>query len=129
MVENQKLKILRRDRISEDVLICLFDGEIHTVDISLKPEGLHFGFNNDDANNLWRELRKLDGTEMSDWKVTAIPWKDQSKKVVNIDNLVSEIKNELKNQNEIDDSAPLTSAQFALQMIQGAEKVRFIASN
>ena len=123
MVKDEKLTILRRDRLSEDVLICLFDGEISTVDISLKPEGLPFGFNND-ADNLWRELRKLDGTEMSDWQVQPIPWKDENQTVVNIHDLANKIKEELKNQNEIDDSAPFTSAQFALQMIQGAEKVR-----
>lgn len=124
MEENQKSTILRRDRISEDVLICLFDGEIKTVDISLKPEGLHFGFNND-ADNLWRELRKLDGTEMSDWKVQPIPWKNESNKVVDIDNLVSKIKEQLTTQKEINNSAPFTSAQFSLQMVQGAEKVRY----
>ncbi|MDJ0716841.1 MAG: hypothetical protein QNJ54_21945 [Prochloraceae cyanobacterium] len=125
MVENQKLKILRRDRLSEDVLICLFDGEIRTVDISLKPEGLHFGFNNDETGNLWRELRDpKNGTEMSNWKVQPIPWKDENQTVVNINDLANRIKEELKNQNEIDDSAPFTAAQFALQMIQGAEKVR-----
>ena len=124
MEENQKSTILRRDRISEDVLICLFDGEIKTVDISLKPEGLHFGFNND-PKNLWRELRKLDGTEMSEWKVQPIPWKNESNKVVNIDNLVSKIKEQLTTQKEINNSAPFTSAQFSLQMVQGAEKVRY----
>jgi hypothetical protein len=127
MLENQKLKILRRDRLSKDVLICLFDGEIRTVDISLKPEGLHFGFNND-TDNIWRELRQLDGKEMSDWQVKPIPWKDESKKVVEINNLANEIKEKLKQKDQIEESNPFTSAQFALQMIQGAEKVRFISS-
>lgn len=124
----EKLKVLRFDRLSEDVLICLFDGEIYTVDISLKPEGLHFGFNNN-ADKLERELRKLDGTEKSEWKVQPIPWKDDSKKVVNIDNLVGEIKKELEKQDEIEESNPFTSAQFALQMVQGAEKVRLKIKN
>ncbi|MDJ0589438.1 MAG: hypothetical protein QNJ72_05480 [Pleurocapsa sp. MO_226.B13] len=129
MLENQKAKILRCDRLSENVLICLFDGEILTVDISLKPEGLHFGFNNDENGNLERELRKLDGTERSDWKVQPIHWKDETRKVVNINNLVDEIKNELTNKNEIEKTTCFTSAQFALQMIQGAEKVRFISGS
>ncbi|MBT9314052.1 hypothetical protein [Leptothoe spongobia] len=128
MKQNEKLKILRQDRLSEDVLVCLFDGAVRTVDISLKPEGLHFGFNNDDADELWRELRKLDGQEMGDWKVQPIPWKDETKQVVNINNLVDAIKNELKTQNEIEESNAFTAAQFALQMIQGAEKVRLSIS-
>ena len=126
MLENQKLTILRCDRLSEDVLICLFDGEISTVDISLKPEGLHFGFNGD-TGDLSRELRKLNGEEESDWQVRPIPWKNETKKVIGVKDLANKIKEELIEQKEIDESAFFTSAQFALQMIQGAEKVRFMA--
>lgn len=148
MEENQKLNLLRCDRLSEDVLICLLDGEIRTVDLSLKPEGLHFGFNNDDLD-LWRELRRLNGTEMSDWEVT----KEQIKliineqKVIKIAELVGvikeklkekleeelkkeleeELKKELKEELKQISTKDFTSAQFALQMIQGAEKVRFLS--
>ena len=129
MHETQKLRVLRRDRLSEEVLICLFDGAIRTVDISLKPEGLHFGFNNDDIANLWRELRKLDGTEMSDWKVHLIPVEDNQppminqESIINITNLANGIREELQEKGQpIND---FTAAQFALQMIQGVEKVRF----
>ncbi|MEO0534176.1 MAG: hypothetical protein AAF215_09945 [Cyanobacteria bacterium P01_A01_bin.123] len=124
----QKLTVLRCDRLSEDVLICLFDGAIRTVDISLKPEGLNFGFNNEDEN-LWRELRKLDGTEMSDWKVHLMPVEDNQPpminhgSVINITNLANSIREELQaKEQSIND---FTAAQFALQMIQGVEKVRF----
>ena len=64
---------------------------------------------------------------MSNWQVRPIPGQDENQTVVNIDDLVNKIKEELKNQNEIDDSTPFTSAEFALQMIQGAEKVRFVS--
>ena len=129
MGQAQQLTLLRCDRLSEDVLLCLFDGAIRTVDISLKPEGLHFGFNNDDDAGLWRELRTLDGTEMSDWKVHLTPVEDDSspminqKSVVNIIDLANGIRDELQEKEQsIND---FTAAQFALQMIQGVEKVRF----
>ncbi|MEM9007316.1 MAG: hypothetical protein AAGE59_27800 [Cyanobacteria bacterium P01_F01_bin.86] len=128
MSQAQKLTVLRCDRLSENVLLCLFDGAIRTVDISLKPEGLHFGFNNDDAN-LWRELRKLDGTEMSDWKVHLIPVEDNQPpminqgRVINIMNLANSIREELQAKEQSINH--FTAAQFALQMIQGVEKVRF----
>jgi hypothetical protein len=120
----EKLKVLRCDRLSEDVLICLFDGEINTVDISLKPEGLHFGFNNDENDNLWRELRQLDGTEKNDWKVD-ITKRDNNNNVVNISDLAKQIKGKLKDNKERKDNDNFTSAQFSLQMVQGAEKIRF----
>ncbi|MEM1369530.1 MAG: hypothetical protein AAGG02_16280 [Cyanobacteria bacterium P01_H01_bin.15] len=129
MTEAQKLRVLRCDRLAEDVSICLFDGAIRTVDISLKPEGLHFGFNTDSTANLWRELRKLDGTEMSDWQVHLTPVEDHQPpmidrgSVINIKNLANGIREELQaKEQSIND---FTAAQFALQMIQGVEKVRF----
>ena len=139
---DQKLTVLRCDHLSEDVLICLFDGVVRTVDISLKPEGLNFGFNHDEAS-LWRELRQLDGTEMSDWKVHLLPVEDNQpsisnqdlinqeminqKSVINITNLASGIRNTLQEKGQsIND---FTAAQFALQMIQGVEKVRFSAAS
>ena len=60
--------------------------------------------------------------------VEPIPWKDESQKVVDINYLVETIKNKLKQKDQRQESNPFTSAQFALQMIQGAEKVRFISS-
>ena len=137
MTKDEKLNVLRRDRISEDVLICLFDGEVKTADISLKPEGLHFGFNidekkSDETGKLLRELRQLDGTERSDWKVQPIPWRlnknqKENQKVVDISHLADEIKQVLEANPDdvnVEDITPFTSAQFTLQMIQGAEKVR-----
>jgi hypothetical protein len=46
-------------------MICLFDGEVKKVDISLKPEGLHFGFESDNTLKL-RDSNT--GTEHDEWK-------------------------------------------------------------
>lgn len=126
MQEDQKLGLLRRDRLSQDVLICLFEGEIQTLDISLKPEGLHFGFNSK-GDQLHRELRKLNGTEQNDCQISPLHWKDANQRIVNIDQLAEAIQQTLKEKGEKFDS--FTSAQFALQMVQGAELVRFLRSS
>lgn len=122
MQANQKQKLLRCDRLSQDVLICLFEGEIQTLDISLKPEGLHFGFNLDEA----KKLRSIDDEENSDWKIKSIPWKDKNtnQRIVDIDKLAKTIEQKLKGEKERLTS--FTSAQFALKMVQGAELVRFL---
>lgn len=39
-----RLPGVRFDRLSDNVLICLFSGQVTTVELSLKPETLHFGF-------------------------------------------------------------------------------------
>ena len=41
------LNRLRMERISENVLLCLFEGEVHTVEAYLKTEALHFGLKAD----------------------------------------------------------------------------------
>jgi hypothetical protein len=113
-----KLELLRYDRLSESVLLCLFTGEIKTLDISLKPQGLHFGF--DTKNNvLCRSLRNPDGNENGK-QVYLSSFKEEDKKAIDIDALAKNIYRELKI-----NETKFTSAQFALQMIQGAEKVRF----
>jgi hypothetical protein len=102
--DQNKLELLRMDRLSKNVLICLFAGEIKTVNIHQKPETLHFGLDSDDGGK----------------KVDDIPWKDREKRVININTLANLIKDQM------DNSTTFTSAQFALEMIEGVEKVRFI---
>lgn len=68
---------------------------------------------------------------MSDWKVHLTPIEDNQPPmidpgdVVNITNLANGIRDKLQ---EKEQSINDFTAQFALQMIQGVEKVRFYAS-
>jgi hypothetical protein len=126
MEDNQKLKLLRCDRLSESVLLCLFAGDIQTLDISLKPQGLHFGF--DSTNHkLSRSLRNPETgeelPELSKLQVENITYRNQDNQVIDIVDLARNIRQKLKDYQSIKES--LSSAQFALQMVQGAEKVRF----
>lgn len=120
--EDKKIELLRMERLSANVLICLFKGEIKTVDIHQKPETLHFGLDWDDKNKtFYKKLKNLDGQQI-DKKVDNIPWKDSEKRVIDINSLTDRIKE------QVDNSSSLTSAQLALEMIEGVEKVRFIGS-
>ena len=120
--EDKKIELLRMERLSANVLICLFKGEIKTVDIHQKPETLHFGLDWDDENKtFYKKLKNLDGQQI-DKKVDNIPWKDSEKRVIDINSLTDRIKE------QVDNSSSFTSAQLALEMIEGVEKVRFIGS-
>lgn len=120
--EDKKIELLRMERLSANVLICLFKGEIKTVDIHQKPETLHFGLDLDDENKtFYKKLKNLDGQEINK-KVDNIPWKDSEKRVIDINSLTNRIKE------QVDNSSSFTSAQLALEMIEGVEKVRFIGS-
>jgi hypothetical protein len=120
--EKNKLKLLRGDRLSTDVMICLFDGIIQQVDISLKPEGLHFGFEPDYKLKL-RDLQE--GTEHDGWKT------DEeyilNNRVVNLGLLIKKIIEVLTSNKQDIKKEDFTSEDLALQLIQGAKKVSFKA--
>lgn len=116
-----RLPILRMDHLGTNVLLCLFKGEVKTVDIHQKPESLHFGFDVDDNNKLYKALRNLQGEKQDKWMIKNVPWQSEEKRVVNISTLAIDMNNYLK----LEGSSQFTSAQFALEVIAGAQKVRF----
>ena len=70
-----RLAILRMTRLSPNVLLCLFAGDLKSLDIHQKPQALHFGFsqdpdsNTDDISQNFRELKSHIGTEIAHSKV------------------------------------------------------------
>jgi hypothetical protein len=122
--DSNKLELLRMDRLSANVLLCLFKCEAKTVDIHQKPEMLHFGVNlKDDDSTYYKELRDRQGTEQG-YKVD-VPLDD--KRVVNINRLTQNIKIQYdSHQSQVAWGNNPTSAQFALQMIEKVKKVRFV---
>jgi hypothetical protein len=108
---------LRLDRLGEDVLLCLFDGEIKTVDIHEHAETIHFGVNaGDDPSNIngyTKALRNVETGVLGDAK--PLVWKTEAKRTISISDLVAREKAQ-------------NSAEFGKTMIQGVEKVRFIKS-
>lgn len=123
------LPLLRQDRLSANVLICLFKGEIKTVDIHQKPESLHFGLDSDDNNtSFYKKLKNKEGNQVDNIRVNSgsIPWKDKTIRSIDISQFKEVIKTELEKR-QIKFTS-FTSAQFALEMIEGVEKVRFTAN-
>lgn len=126
--QKKQIDLLRIERLSAGVLLCLFAGAIARVDIHQKPETLHFGF--DAAQGSFsKSLRdakgkKLDRTEI---KVTDEHWRrntsgnpDPSSRTLNVAVLANSINQKLN-----PTGPPLTSAQFGLQMIEGVERIIF----
>lgn len=118
------LTLLRMDTLAPDLLICLFDGQMKTVDIHLKAESLHFGFDRPfgEQTSFYKELKNLDtGAITSPLKTVDISWLNQDSRVVDINTLNSAIYTQL------DQSASaFSSAQFALEMIEGVPRIRFL---
>jgi hypothetical protein len=126
---SEKLTVLRMERLSANVIICLFGGNapVNTVDIHQKPEGLHFGVSEPDAlhfdgQSYYKLLRNLEtGEEQQRPVKVPIDWRPEQtsddnsypySRKINIEQLA-------------DSMGTKTSDTFALQMIEGVQKVRF----
>ena len=61
--EANLLPLLRIEKLSKNVLICLFEGEVKTVDIHLQPEAMHFGVYLKEINppQWYKNLRLVNG--------------------------------------------------------------------
>ena len=122
------LELLRMARLSPNVLLCLFSGEIKTIDIHQKPEMLHFGLDKQENTSFYKTLKDKYGNRLTDGnqldvKVDNIPWQDQENRIINVIQLQSDIHSKLGGKTGPFKS--FTAAQFALEMIEGVEKVRF----
>jgi hypothetical protein len=111
-------KCLRFDRLGEDVLLCLFEGEIWTVDIHEHPEAIHFGVDTADDpakiggyKKAFRDKRT--GALNSNDKPADLPWKSIEKRTLRIEELATKVQ-------------AADSAEFAISMLEGVQNVRFV---
>ncbi|XXY49038.1 hypothetical protein WME91_54435 [Sorangium sp. So ce269] len=114
------LYLLRMERLSDNVLLCLFEGDVKTVDIHLKPEAMHFGVDApDETGKFHKTLRDPKTGEEIEGSTIEVPWtKDQEHGVIDIAELAPKVQVAMRR-------STMTSAPFALQMIEGVQKVRF----
>ncbi len=101
---------VRQEALSPNVLLCLFDRNIQTYDVHLKPEVLHFGI--DPGNQ--KKLRNKEG-EMTETVASVAV----SNGRIDVSSLATEMSEKIKWPGRFN------SAEFALEMIEGVENVRF----
>lgn len=114
--QKTKIDLLRMERLSAGVLLCLFAGEIARVDIHQKPETLHFGLDEPSQGAFSKTLRDSNGKKLDgkDIEVKGEHWRPN--RTLNVAVLARSMK-----------LNPLTSAQFGLQMVEGVERVIFVS--
>ena len=124
--EDNELVCLRFSRLADNVLFGLFKGDIQVLDIHEKPETIHLGFDILDSGQYAKFPIKADGHQSD----TSLPlsrstgYFSEETRTIQPDILakaLQEIKPDLEY--EI-----FTSAQFALCLIEGISRVRFIKS-
>ncbi len=118
---NVERRIVRMERLSRDVLLCLFEGEVNTVEMHQPPEALHFAVSPSGSGYV-RELRHADGREAD--RTVPVPLRSAPApgRVVDVASLVQQLTAQ---QASLGLTGTFTSAQFALQMLEMVPRVRF----
>ncbi len=130
---HSEIKKLRMDRISDDCIICIFDGEVKQVAIHEPPEQLHCGIEVDfDKIPFSTTLRAVTGATpgaqflknpKGGLPVATIPMRPDGQ-TLQINGAAASILNKL-NTDFSQGITLFTSAEFALEMIKGVVKVNF----
>ena len=118
--KDKPLKSLAHRDLSDDMRLYLFDEKLEMVDIYIKPEGFHFGFDVSSSNTFTKNLRNNQG-EMSE-KTVDVPLTDQN--IVDIATLTQAINTAINT----DNSSTLSTANFAMQMVEGSLVYRYYAN-
>lgn len=122
-----RIPILRMEHLANDILICIFSGRLDSLEIHNPPEGLHFGFDLDKTGKVSKKMKRMNST---DPKQNGLLIEDSAvdiseefyrndKNILKVEKLVSAITKELEDKKE--DVKEFTSAEFALQMIEGVD--------
>ncbi|MCP4418473.1 MAG: hypothetical protein GY805_17785 [Chloroflexi bacterium] len=67
-----ELPKLRVERLSPNVLLCLFQGNLKKLTIHEKPETIHFGFDPDSNSTYMKKLRTCVGKEVSNITIQSV---------------------------------------------------------
>jgi hypothetical protein len=140
----QPCQLLRMDHLSPNVLLCMYEGMVKAIRINEHPEVLHFGvaYKENDTSiprvfekSFRYPQNKMDGDKIinkAGEKVEGIAplnisaqLRNAGSRVVQMNKLAQGIKDKLADPVIGYDKA-FTSAEFALEMIEGAEAVQFI---
>jgi len=119
----RRLDVVRIERLAAGVLLCIFKGEVARVEIHQQPETLHFGLDTKTDGGFSKDLRDANGKALKDKTVDlASHWRTDFPRTLNIVTFADAMKKAL------DFSDPVTSAQFGLQMVEGVERIIFVAA-
>jgi hypothetical protein len=120
------VRALRIDRLSPDIMLCIFKGPLSEIVIRQPPEGMHFGATVVVAGSKYtRGLRKVTADKPGDQiQVPKIPVPlrgNPSLRVVDVAELAKSLYQELVKAGGMDKNAPFTSftsAEFGVQMVE-----------
>jgi hypothetical protein len=129
------LEPLRIDRLSPEIMLCIFNGKVTDIEVTQPPEGLHFGASASGRNEYQKlHLRKLfpagssgDAIDKASVPVTDVPMRAGVERVIDIQSLAKDMKSKLNDVKAIDGTAQgrFTSAEFGVQMVESPGQAVF----
>ncbi|MDW3191466.1 MAG: hypothetical protein R8G66_03850 [Cytophagales bacterium] len=124
---SNELPLLRMERLSPNIMLCLFEGNVATIDIHGKPEAPHYGVEKNDQNGYEKTLKDQEGIEDEQY-VVEVPINDNN--LIDLEAFKNNISSYYESQNKsfLWSDNP-TSAEFSVQMLEGGEKIRFMIQN
>lgn len=112
------LEILRMDTLAEDILLCIFDGELTRFVISEPKTGLRFGAADHEGGIVLRSLKEEDfGVPVKDAKVDLGRFADSNGRI-NVTGLAEEMERLL--------GSRIKSPEFAFELIAVAKRAEFL---
>jgi hypothetical protein len=121
--ESTALRILRMERLSENTLLCIFEGNVKTVDLHVRKTALHSGVNSIESQSsgsvvTWsviKQLRNLQGVMTNPAMLITEPLPDS--KVLSLSSIAALMAQQL-GQGSID------AGIFGMEMMEGTPIVR-----
>jgi hypothetical protein len=132
-----QLPLLRMDRLSPTVLLCLFKGIATKASLMEPPETLHFGIFRDDKNNPYVVLRGLGfsgqnpGMPLSGSPQAAVAMRASTTfpGVVDTAGTAANLVTALKAKQSLSPQNIFTSAEYAIEMVRAAGVQSFVRSD
>jgi hypothetical protein len=108
---DEPLPILRLERISNDTMLCIFEGIMKRLVITEPAEGMHFGVESAPDDGYRKQIRAVTNGGKKPFDIDRVPMRKGSARVIEIKELVEEIKNRLGRE-------ALNGAGFAMEMVE-----------
>ncbi|MFD1546277.1 hypothetical protein [Nonomuraea guangzhouensis] len=108
-----RLPLLRSERLTPNILLCLFEGVLARLDLHQAPESQHFAVGLSDGRTFTRTLRGSGGTPVT------LPL--GPRRTLPVGDLVSAMASQLRI-----NRPDFTSGNLAQQMIETAERITFL---
>lgn len=140
------LQILRLERLAPNVMLCLFDGVCQEVRLHQPAEGLHFGLDRTD-DGFAKQLKIVKAADpalddvgnylpqdnpharlivRSDTAGTTY-MRRGADRVLKVSRVFADMRQQLTQAGALTASDLYTAAEFALEMVEGVDMVRFVA--